>query len=54
VGDGAARPVISASDVVSALDVVLDFLTPLADRDWSAPVPDLDWNCEFDGTDPDV
>jgi uncharacterized protein (TIGR03083 family) len=46
VGDGAARPVISASDVAATLDVVLDFLTPLADRDWSAPVPDLDWNCE--------
>jgi uncharacterized protein (TIGR03083 family) len=25
---------------------VLAFLTPLAQRDWAAPVPDLEWNCE--------
>jgi uncharacterized protein (TIGR03083 family) len=38
--------VIDAGDVVTTRDLVLDFLAPLAARDWTAPIPDLDWNCE--------
>jgi hypothetical protein len=38
--------VIDAGDVVTTRDLALDFLTPLAARDWTAPIPDLDWNCE--------
>jgi uncharacterized protein (TIGR03083 family) len=39
--------VIDAGDVVATRDLVLAFLTPLASRDWTAPVPDLEWNCEM-------
>jgi uncharacterized protein (TIGR03083 family) len=38
--------VIDAGDVVTTRDLALDFLKPLAARDWTAPIPDLDWNCE--------
>jgi uncharacterized protein (TIGR03083 family) len=38
--------VIDAGDVVTTRDLVLAFLTPLAARDWAAPIPDLEWNCE--------
>lgn len=38
--------VIDADDVVTTRDLVLAFLTPLASRDWTARVPDLEWNCE--------
>jgi uncharacterized protein (TIGR03083 family) len=47
MGDDAARAVIAAGDVVATRDLVLGFLSPLALRDWSSPVPDLDWNCEM-------
>lgn len=39
--------VIDAGDVVTTRDLVLAFLTPLASRDWTAPVPDLEWNCDM-------
>jgi uncharacterized protein (TIGR03083 family) len=39
--------VIDAGDVVATRDLVLAFLTPLAWREWTAPVPDLEWNCEM-------
>jgi len=39
--------VIDAGDVVTTRDLVLSFLTPLAPRDWGAPIPDLKWNCEM-------
>jgi len=38
--------VIDAGDVVTTRDLVLAFLTPLAKRDWAAPIPDLEWDCE--------
>jgi uncharacterized protein (TIGR03083 family) len=38
--------VIDAGDVVTTREMVLGFLTPLATRDWAAPIPDLEWNCE--------
>lgn len=38
---------IDAGDVVTTRDLVMAFLTPRASRDWTAPVPDLDWNCEM-------
>lgn len=47
MSDDVARPVVAATDVVATRDLVIDFLRPLAGRDWSAPVPDLDWNCEM-------
>jgi uncharacterized protein (TIGR03083 family) len=47
MGDDSVAAVIIASDVVATRDLVLDFLTPLSGRDWSAPVPDLDWSCEM-------
>jgi hypothetical protein len=37
---------VSAADLVATRDLALGFLTPLAERDWTAPVPDLDWTCE--------
>jgi uncharacterized protein (TIGR03083 family) len=46
MAEDVALPVVSASDVVATRDLALGFLTPLAGRDWSAPVPDLDWDCE--------
>jgi uncharacterized protein (TIGR03083 family) len=38
------RPV-SAADLAATRDLVLAFLMSLSDRDWTAPVPDLDWTC---------
>ena len=40
------RVILGAADVEAARDLVLGFLTPRADRDWTAPVPDLEWDCE--------
>lgn len=37
---------IDAADVVTTRGLVLAFLTPLAERDWAAPIPDLEWDCE--------
>lgn len=47
MGEAVAHPFVDARDVVATRDLVLGFLTPLAGRDWSAPVPDLEWNCEM-------
>jgi uncharacterized protein (TIGR03083 family) len=46
MGRASGTPGVDAGDVVAAHDLVLVFLTPLAGRDWAAPVPDLEWNCE--------
>jgi uncharacterized protein (TIGR03083 family) len=40
-------PALGADDVTAARDRILAFLRPLSDRDWHAPVPDLEWDCEF-------
>jgi len=37
---------LAAADVEATRDLVLGFLTPRSGRDWSAPVPDLEWDCE--------
>lgn len=37
---------VTAEDVEAARDLVIAFLKPLASRDWSAAIPDLEWNCE--------
>ena len=38
---------LGADDVTATRDHILAFLRPLSDRDWHAPVPDLEWDCEF-------
>jgi uncharacterized protein (TIGR03083 family) len=47
MSDHVADASVDARDVVATGDYTLGFLTPLASRDWSAPVPDLEWNCEL-------
>lgn len=37
---------VNASHVEKARDIVISFLEPLQGRDWTAAVPDLEWNCE--------
>lgn len=40
------KDLVTAADVVATRDLVLGFLRPLRGRDWRAPVPDLEWDCE--------
>jgi uncharacterized protein (TIGR03083 family) len=39
-------PSVDADDVIATRDLVMSFLTPLAARDWTSPIPDLEWDCE--------
>ena len=39
-------PGVDAGDVIAARDLVLAFMRPLATRDWTSPIPDLEWDCE--------
>lgn len=37
---------VTSEHVATAGELVIAFLEPLASRDWSAPIPDLVWNCQ--------
>ena len=38
---------MNGDDIRRAMRQCSDFLTPLTDRDWDKPVPDLDWSVAF-------
>ena len=37
---------VTLADLEEARESCLEFLQPLTSRDWSKPVPDLEWSCE--------
>jgi uncharacterized protein (TIGR03083 family) len=45
-GSDSLTPGVDATDVIAARDLVLAFMRPLATRDWTSPIPDLEWDCE--------